>query len=117
MAVQVRYVGTSTIRRITAADWQKAGVKDMETVEWNRANGWSVPRDKISQDALPFIESDQSMVLFDPDTGEQEPARGRQVRSRALTAPVQPEGGPPQEPLAEDSSELRANSTKGGRRG
>lgn len=68
MAKMVRYMGTAHIRQITAMEWQKVGVNDMETVVWHKANNWTVPASKFSDEAWPFIEADEKLVVTGEDT-------------------------------------------------
>lgn len=62
MAKFFKYVGTSDVRRITASEWAGVGVKNQETVEWNKFNNWTVPASAISDEALPFIEADAEIL-------------------------------------------------------
>src|SRR5687767_13787916 len=76
----VRYVGTADVRMITKDEWRGAGVKDQDTVVWNRANRWTVPLEDISDNARPFIEDDPGLVVFDSDARKKEPERPTTVQ-------------------------------------
>lgn len=62
----VKYIGTSHIRKISRQDW--AGIPDNPidhpTVVWNAANGWTIPRHRISDDAWPYIMADGEFIVI-----------------------------------------------------
>lgn len=70
----VKYIGVATIRQITADEWAKVGVTDMETVVWDRYNGWTVPDSKFTEAAWPFIEADKGFVRIGDRAGQQDRA-------------------------------------------
>lgn len=68
MARYVKYVGTSHWRRITRQEWAELNPPvDSPTLEWNSANGWTIPADRITDDAWPYIEADHELVVVDKD--------------------------------------------------
>jgi hypothetical protein len=54
----VKYVGSATRRIITAEQWGAAGVQNQPGVEWNRANGYEISGDDLSQAALKVLDAD-----------------------------------------------------------
>jgi hypothetical protein len=68
MARYIKYIGTSHVRQITAEEWAALDPPvENVTVRWNRAHGWTVPADMISEAAWPYIEADEELVLVDRD--------------------------------------------------
>lgn len=63
MADVVKYVGLSTVRRITKQAWEKAEIKGQDTVVWDRSNGYSVPVEKLNDAALEKLKQDRSFVM------------------------------------------------------
>lgn len=65
MTAFVKYVGTSHWRAITRQDWANIPDNpiDHPTLRWDRANGWTVPRSRISDEAWPYIQADPEFVL------------------------------------------------------
>lgn len=63
----VKYVGLSGVRQISTKDWEQAGVKEQETVRWDKSNGYSVPIEKLSDAALKVIEPDRNFVILDSE--------------------------------------------------
>jgi hypothetical protein len=59
----VRYVGTSNLRKITRADWEKAGVDHGEIAWYRDAPGNAVPLRKFKMSAEDF----DRCVLADPE--------------------------------------------------
>lgn len=52
----VVYIGGATTRRITAAQWEKAGVKDQETITWSKSlNRNRCKVGDLSSDALDLL--------------------------------------------------------------
>lgn len=49
------------------------GVEVDRDLVWNAANGWSVPRSKISDDAWPYVQGDAGFRIVEEDD-EQTPA-------------------------------------------
>jgi hypothetical protein len=106
MAEFIKYIGTSHIRKISREDWANIpdNPVDNETVVWNRANGWTVPRSKISDEAWPYIQADGEFVVI----GE----NARVVTSDG-EAPVDVKAYPPLTTAAQaeylDDAEVTAN--------
>lgn len=64
----VKYVGLAHIRRITADEWKRAGVSDMETVIWGPENGFMVPLENFSETVQrKFIEPDRGFLIVGQD--------------------------------------------------
>jgi hypothetical protein len=59
----VRYVGTSNIRKITRADWERAGVDHVEIVWYRDPPGNAVPLRKFKMSAEDF----DRCVMADPE--------------------------------------------------
>jgi hypothetical protein len=55
---RVRYTGGATVRRITEGQWEQANVKGQKTVEWNRANKYSVDISDLTDEAISVLESE-----------------------------------------------------------
>jgi hypothetical protein len=69
MGRYVKYVGTSHWRRMTRQEWANIpeGAIEQETLEWNAANGWTIPADRITDAAWPYIKADGEFVVVDSD--------------------------------------------------
>lgn len=76
MADVVKYVGLSTVRRITKQAWEKAGIKGQDTVTWDKSNGYSVPVEKLTDNALQKLSEDKGFVM-PKSSSEQSPTTGR----------------------------------------
>jgi len=61
------YKGRATYRRITAEQWEKAGVEDQPEVIWNQANGFQVPVDQLNEKALEALRNDGSFSVPAPE--------------------------------------------------
>lgn len=59
----VRYVGSSDVREITAAQWKKAGVEDQKKVVWDKSNRHAVPSSEFSKEALAVLRADSGFKL------------------------------------------------------
>lgn len=121
MTKYVKYIGTSHVREITQKQWAELDPPvDNVTLVWNVANGWTIPADRISDDAWPYIEADSELVVIDKDY------RGMADEDRAVeadpvafpplvtaqTAETTPELQPPQDD-DELSDEDSANVSQG----
>jgi len=88
----VRYIGTATVRTITAQQWAEVGVKDQRTVSWGRLNQYAVPYSSLSDDAIAVLMNDPAMIQVESywDPEEQFQARVasavRRLRARAANA-------------------------------
>lgn len=102
MTKYVKYVGTSHWREITEAQWAalEPPVENI-TLRWDAANGWTVPADKVSEDAWPYIDADSELVVIDKDY--------RQTTSTEDTAPADTSLYPPQT-TAKQADELDAQA-------
>lgn len=69
---KVRYIGTSNIREITAADWKSIGVEGQKKVTWDRDKKEA---HDISDEALAWLEENEpgsyEVVTDDPVTPDQ----------------------------------------------
>lgn len=61
-----KYVGTADNRVMLERDWKAAGIENQPTVVWSKANGYSVPRSALSDDAWGVLATDPGIVF----TGE-----------------------------------------------
>lgn len=59
----VRYVGTSDVREISAADWTNVGAKDQGKTTWSVRNGWKLPQSDFSDNALDYFQNDPGFVV------------------------------------------------------
>jgi hypothetical protein len=68
-----KYVGMADSRVMQERDWVNAGVPNQGTVSWNQANGYSVPRSALSDDAWAILGNDPGIVFTGdrPDVSEQ----------------------------------------------
>jgi hypothetical protein len=57
-AEYVEYKGQATHRRISQADWEKAGVADQGDVEWSKEFGMRVPVGHFTSEALEVLRRD-----------------------------------------------------------
>jgi hypothetical protein len=66
MAEFIKYVGTSHVRKITRDEWSKIpdNPVDQGTLVWNAANGWTIPRSKITDEAWPYIMADGEFIVI-----------------------------------------------------
>jgi hypothetical protein len=68
MTKYVKYVGTSHWREITDKQWAALEPPvECGTLRWDAANGWTLPADKITDDAWPYIDADNELVIIDKD--------------------------------------------------
>ncbi len=68
MARYIKYVGLSHVREILDTEWAALDPPvENDTLRWDRANGWTIPADRVSEDAWPYIEADNELVLIDRD--------------------------------------------------
>lgn len=61
----VHYVGTANVREIDTASWDHVGVTDHEPRVWQKANGWGIPVDQFTDDALAWLETQREFVIKD----------------------------------------------------
>lgn len=59
----VRYIGTSDVRIITAAQWEDAGVKNQAKTVWDVRNGWKLPLSDFTDNALDYFKNDAGFVV------------------------------------------------------
>ena len=59
----VVYVGVATRRILTKADWENIGIKNQETVEWNRANKFTIPASNFSKSAMNYLKTDNGFTV------------------------------------------------------
>lgn len=65
-AKYVVYIGQFGERVIDTASWDHVGVKDQKKIVWGRENGWAVPVDSFTDDALKYCdEQDVDFVVRD----------------------------------------------------
>lgn len=62
-AKYVTYKGRAATRRITAEQWEKAGVSDQQEVVWDSSNNFQVRVDKLSDEALNALRRDGSFSV------------------------------------------------------
>jgi hypothetical protein len=68
MTKYVKYVGTSHVREITEKQWAELDPPvENKTLRWDSANGWTIPADRISDDAWPYIDADSELIVIDKD--------------------------------------------------
>lgn len=54
----VEYLGTSDIRKISAADWKAAGVEGQSQTVWDASNQFKVKISELNKDALELLSKD-----------------------------------------------------------
>lgn len=59
----VVYKGKAQFRRITAEQWEAAGVKEQGETFWSKANNFSLPADRFSEKALQTLRNDGSFSV------------------------------------------------------
>lgn len=64
-AKYVVYIGMSTIREIDEASWDAVNVKKQGFIRWEPRNGWAVPVDQFTDDALKYVDEDPEFVIRD----------------------------------------------------
>jgi hypothetical protein len=80
----VKYTGLSHRRVITADDFARAGVPDQAGVEWSFRNGFSVARDRFSDEAYErAIKDDPHLVLVGGDENAPRDLVTRQTPAQA----------------------------------
>lgn len=79
-----KYVGTADQRVMLGRDWKAAGIEDQDTVIWNAANGYSVARDRFSDDAWAVMATDPGIVFTGerPDAAERDEAAINAAKAR-----------------------------------
>lgn len=60
----VKYVGVATVRRVTEAEWQQAGVKSQPTVQWDKTNGYTVLGKHLKPDAVKCLRVEEDFVVL-----------------------------------------------------
>ena len=64
----VRYIGLSDVRELTVADFKRIDVDDqMSKVSWSRDNGWRIPADDLSANAVKFLETEPDFRIEDEE--------------------------------------------------
>jgi hypothetical protein len=81
-----KYIGTADSRVMHERDWVMAGVPNQGTVTWGPANGYSVPRSALSDDAWAALGNDPGIVFTGerPDAQETTEAAIEAARRRLL---------------------------------
>lgn len=75
----VKYIGTAHRRRITARDWQQAGVEG-ESVEWSWENGFAIPADQFTDSQMrEVIQADSGFAI---EEGEEDDVKPRRLQHR-----------------------------------
>jgi hypothetical protein len=70
-AKYVVYIGQFGVREIDEAAWDNVNVKDQKAIVWDRSNGWAVPVDSFTDDALKYVdEVDRDFVVRDVEISE-----------------------------------------------
>jgi len=59
----VRYIGTAHRRVISGRDWTGVGAKDQKQTVWDRRNGWKIPVNEFTDNALQYFEKDAGFVV------------------------------------------------------
>jgi len=71
----VKYIGTAHRRRITARDWQEAGL-DGESVEWSWENGFAVSAEQFTDEQMrEVIEPDSGFAIEEGEEDDVKPRR------------------------------------------
>jgi hypothetical protein len=61
----VHYIGTAGVREIDVESWDAVEVKNQDPVRWDRSNGWAIPVDKFTDDALSWLNTQPDFVIKD----------------------------------------------------
>lgn len=63
----VWYVGEASARRISSADWARAGIPDRPSSVWDGGNGYSRPQAEFTPGQLVILDADDGFALTDVD--------------------------------------------------
>lgn len=66
----VRYIGIADIRRISDDDWDNIKVRLQGTVQWSKANGFTVLGSHLRDDAVAYLHTDPDFVVIAEDEPE-----------------------------------------------
>lgn len=61
----VHYIGTAHVREIDVASWDIVEAKGQKFIRWDQSNGWAIPVDKFSDDALSWLDTQPDFVIKD----------------------------------------------------
>lgn len=59
----VHYTGSASIRNISAADWDKAGIQGQEFVTWDRKSGNKLDKARFTDAALDLLRQDGNFEI------------------------------------------------------
>lgn len=86
----IRYVGRAHRRHITATDWQRAGFKNGESIEWSWKNGFEQLSNALTSDQIAkVIAPDLGFALIDVKE-LRGPLECRMTPAQAAKRPVNP---------------------------
>lgn len=83
----VRYEGVVDTRRITAKEWEKAGVEGQATVTWDKANHHTVDASKLSEDAIHILKADGSFVFESAESANADETEAPETTGRRVPRP------------------------------
>jgi len=58
----ISYIGVATRRIISKDTWEQIGVKNQDTVEWNRKNNFTIPASALKKAAKDYLETDNGFI-------------------------------------------------------
>ena len=59
----VEYTGGADVRRISADEWESAGVEGQSGTVWDSSNGYKVPVSELSDAAIKVLEANGGFTL------------------------------------------------------
>ncbi len=63
----IAYVGKGSEKILTERDFHENGIHNQKAVRWHNGNGYQVPVDPLSADALAFILTQPTVTLTEVD--------------------------------------------------
>ncbi len=63
----IKYVGRGSEKLLTEADFHQAGIRDQKTVRWHNLNGYMIPVDAFSPQALELVLAQPTVTIVEVD--------------------------------------------------
>lgn len=63
----ITYISFAYIRRITREEWEAAGVKGQNRVQWDPTNGYKLPMELFTEDAKRVLREDDHFAFLTSD--------------------------------------------------
>jgi len=63
----IHYRGSSSIREVTAEQWQQVGIEGQGTVVWNSDNNHALPLSDLTEDAQRYLGNEPGFEIVNPE--------------------------------------------------